>query len=343
MKKIKHILLLFFVCCTLGGCEKALMGNDADSDAVAVFEYLWERVDEQYAFFDVKHVDWQAVHDSLRPQVYEGMRQDKLFNIMAKMLNTLQDGHVNLTSPFDVSRNDSVYYRMYANSNVDWNVVMTHYLKTDYHTTGSLLHNVLRDSTVIYVRYSSFSNVIHPSHFNYVVTKYPKAKGLILDLRQNGGGNVDNIWLLLKLMPNHGQKLYTTHIKTGPGHEDFGPLQTVYAHNDCGSYKAYTNPVVVLVDRGSFSATSTFAICTQGFDNMILMGDTTGGGLGLPNGGELPNRWRYRFSITRTYALDGKNYENGVPPDKRVLLNKDSVALGYDNVIERACDWIISN
>ena len=62
--------------------------------------------------------------------------------------------------------------------------------------------------------------------------------------------------------------------------------------------------------------------------------------MGLPNGGELPNGWHYRFSITRTIANDGGNYENGVSPDYRILLSPEATAAGVDNVIEFACDWI---
>ena len=102
----------------------------------------------------------------------------------------------------------------------------------------------------------------------------------------------------------------------------------------------YDKPVAVLIDRGSFSATSYFAICTQAFDNIRLFGDYTGGGLGMPNGGMLPNGWKYRFSVTRSIALDGGNYENGVPPTVRVLLDPAATAQGIDNIVETAADWI---
>ena len=99
--------------------------------------------------------------------------------------------------------------------------------------------------------------------------------------------------------------------------------------------------MAVLIDRGSYSATSFFAICTMAYDNIRLFGDYSGGGLGLPNGGVLPNGWTYRFSTTRTLAIDGRNYENGVPPDVRVLLDPACTAQGVDNVIEAAAEWIL--
>ena len=42
----------------------------------------------------------------------------------------------------------------------------------------------------------------------------------------------------------------------------------------------------------------------------------------MPNGGQMPNGWRYRFSITQTLSLDGSSeFENGVPPDSQIYFN----------------------
>jgi hypothetical protein len=153
---------------------------------------------------------------------------------------------------------------------------------------------------------------------------------------------VDTIGMLLSIFDNHKQPLYTTQVKKGAGHNDFGDPVTVYAaDSSLLGNNPYIKPVAVLIDRGSYSATSFFSVCTQGYDNVKLFGDYTGGGLGLPNGGMLPNGWTYRFSTSRTLDMAGHNYENGVPPDERVILDPVATALGLDNVIETAADWIM--
>ena len=327
-------------------CERAFMEDVEPFTPVSVFDYLWNKVDQQYAFFDLKGVDWDSVYEVYRPKVSEDdMHVDSLFQVCAAMLNTLQDGHTNLISKFDVSHNDSVYYRMYANRNINTEVVVLNYLTVNYHTTGGFTHNAIRDGKVAYIRYASFMDDITTDNLSNLLDYYQDCKGLILDLRQNGGGNVANISTLLSIFDNHGQPLYQTQIKSGPGHDDFSELTTVYAedmdYDDPFTEAPYTKPVAVLIDRGSYSATSFFAICTMAYDNIRLFGDYSGGGLGLPNGGALPNGWTYRFSITRTIALDGGNYENGVPPQERVILDPACTAQGIDNVIEAAADWIM--
>ena len=323
----------------LSGCEKAFMHSPSASP-VRTFDYLWHKVDEQYSMFDVKQVDWTAVYDSLRPRVSDTTSSDSLFALCAAMLNTLNDGHVNLVSPHDVSRSDTVTHRFYAQSGIDLRTVFLHYLGSGYHSTSGIAHNALCGGRVMYLYYGSFSNTVSVSGLRHIIRSYPHARGMILDIRDNGGGNLANIHRILSIMPSNGQVLYRSQIKNGPAHDQFTPLEPTYA--PAGVDSAYTLPVLVLTDRGCFSASSTFAVATQAYPNLLLMGDTTGGGMGLPTMGVLPNGWLYRFSITRTIALDGRNYENGVPPD--ILLPFDRAqaqTLGRDNIIDSACARIL--
>ncbi len=334
-------VLLPLALCLLGGCEKMFMAEDVESHKVSTFEYLWQRMDAMYSHFDVKGVDWQAVHDSTLPRVQQCHSSEELFSTLATMLNTLNDGHVNLISGFDVSHCTALYRRMEEEKNIDFDVVQRYYLGYDYHTTAGLLHQCIADSQVVYVRYGSFSHSASTAALNYVARCYPQARGMVLDIRQNGGGEVENVWRLLRLFPSQGQLLYTTAIKSGPGRNDFSPRKPVYAPAVAEGFTAYDNPVCVLVDRGSYSAASTFALCAATYRNVTLVGDTTGGGLGLPNGGDLPNGWHYRFSVTKTYDSHGNDWENGVPPDVRVRIAPDDAANGRDAVIDKAVELIL--
>ena len=338
----RHIFLLILPCLLFASCEKLLMPDDSPATATATFDYLWHQIDERYSMFDVKRVDWQAVYDSLRPKVYDGMKNDSLFTVCAAMLNTLHDGHVNLYNSYNISHSDSIYYRFYADDDIDINAVILTYLGPNYRTTGGMAYGPLCNGRVLYIRYASFSNAIGVNQLRYIIRSCPDAQGMILDLRGNGGGDLANIYNILSLMPSHGQKLYSSQIKSGPGHNDFTPLADTYAPTVADS-DAFHLPVIVLIDRGCFSATSSFAICTQAYDNMRLMGDTTSGGMGLPTMGVLPNNWRYRYSVTRTLALDGKNYENGVPPDIPLRLDRQAALNSRrDNIIDSACHIILT-
>ena len=127
-------------------------------------------------------------------------------------------------------------------------------------------------------------------------------------------------------------------IKTGPAHDDFSDPEPVIVEPHDGI--RYEKPVMVLTDRGTYSSGSLLALATKALPNVTLVGDTTGGGLGMPNGGQLPNGWSYRFSITQSLTLDHRpDYENGVPPDSPTQL--DWSDLTRDEILEEAIKLIL--
>lgn len=332
MRGIKLILFILL----LAGCEEVLFEAQLADTPVTNFEYLWEASRDRYSFFELKQIDWDQYYAENRPLVGEDISQDSLFNILAGMLNALQDGHVNLNAPFNRSRFD---FSLLGPVNFDWRNIKENYIGEDYYISGPLSHNFLANNEVGYIRYASFTQAFSNYHISFVLNRYLRTKGLILDIRSNGGGNISNVYRLLNFLHETPTLLYTSSIKSGSGHEDFSAPVEVFS-------EPIDNPwprkVVVLVDRQSFSASSFFALGAKAIDNMVLMGDTTGGGLGLPNGGQLPNGWTYRFSITQTIDPEGNNYENGVPPDVVSILTDEDRIGGRDRVIEDAIELILS-
>ena len=243
----KTTLILFCLGFFFTSCEKIFMDEPVGSDAISTFEYLWNKVDQQYAFFNLKGVDWDSVHAVYRPMVYEGMSDEELFDVCGAMLNTLRDGHTNLISGFDVSRNDTVYYKMVAEKNIDPDVVLLHYLTLGYHSTNGFSHNSIRNGQVAYLRFSTFENAVDDGTLIYLMDYYKNCKGIILDMRQNGGGLVSNVKELLSIFDNHGQVLYQTQIKSGPKHDEFTEMATVCADTTCLLDEPYTKPVAVLI------------------------------------------------------------------------------------------------
>ncbi len=183
------------------------------------------------------------------------------------------------------------------------------------------------------MRFSSFSDEIDQINTDFVLNRYKDTKGLILDLRENGGGSPKDMFKLLSRFVETKTLIYYSRIKSGPNHNDFSDSKPAYVEPYDG--ERYKNKVVILTDRGTFSAGSFTALAAKAISNIVLIGDTTGGGLGLPNGGQLPNGWTYRFSITQALTLDkSPDYENGVPPDIPVLFDWND--LKTDEIIERA-------
>ncbi|MBO7490348.1 MAG: S41 family peptidase [Bacteroidales bacterium] len=335
-------LVLIATSLLLASCEKMFMSADMEPTPTATFDYMWTQIDERYSLFDVKDVDWNQMRDSLRPQVFDGMSNDSLFAVLKKLINSLNDGHVDIWGNNDVASSEEIFLQRYGNGNFDLNTVVLNYLRANHHTTGGMSYNTVSNGDVLYIRYSSFSNSASEAQIDAILQRYPDVKGFIFDIRQNGGGAIQNEWNLMAFLPNEGQLLYTTQLKAGPAHNDFGIPQQVFAPSN-GNHTPISKPFVLLTDRGCYSAASSFALCLKSYSNVIVMGDTTGGGLAIPAGGALPNGWHYRFGVSRTIAPDGVNYENGVPPDQLLRLDPAAVANGHDNIIDSAARLIVTS
>jgi hypothetical protein len=318
-------------------CEKILMEDEPANDPVTNFEHLWKTADEKYSFFEYKGINWDEIYAVYRPQVNNEMNNYQLFKVLGSMLNELKDGHVNLTAPFDISRYSFKYN---APENFNFRLIKDHYIGWDYRITGALANTIFeRDGLSIgYIYYGSFLNYVESADIDFVIGSLWHTDGIILDMRNNGGGSVSNIYKIGSRFADQERIVYSSAMKTGPGHEDFGEPAEV-SMEPGGSYQ-YTRPVVLLTNRGCFSATSFYAAAMKAFPHVIQVGDTTGGGLGSPAGFELPNGWGYRFSVSRTLSPDGQNWENGVPPDVTVWMDPQHELEGIDDIMEKAIEII---
>lgn len=332
---IKNTTITISLFLLFSSCEKVFLEEElATTNPKINFDYLWQKCLEEYSYFNVKNIDWQSVKNKYKPALNNKMSQDSLFTVLSEMLNELKDGHVNLFSGFRTS--------FYANSlqeqdNFDWRIVIDNYLDSSYERTGVFQHKKISEN-ICYIRLSSFKEQIAALHLDYILQKYATTNGMILDLRENGGGKIANVYRVLERFINNSTTVYYSRIKTGPEINDFSNTQPVIVKPFNGI--KYLKPIVVLVDSGTFSSGSLFALATKAFPNIKLIGQKTSGGLGMPRGGQLPNGWYYRFSVTQTLDLNKNlNQENGVLPDIKVLMNWQDRT--KDEVLEKAIEQLI--
>ncbi len=341
---MKHLFYILLVLISLKfiSCEKIFLGKEPDNTPENNFKFLWQQVEMKYSFFDIKDVRWDSVYYKYSPLISDNMSQEQLFDCLAEMLYELKDGHVNLYSLFKTSHYD---FSLLGPVNINFRIIKENYLNNNYEITGPFIHGYISGSDIGYIRYASFSNNITEQHFQYMLNKYKGTKGLVFDIRQNGGGYIENVFKILSRFLSQKTLIYYTQIKTGyisgPNDTTFGNPVPVYVVPS--QEEKYTGKVIVLTDRGSYSASSFFTVACHAIPNMYIIGDTTGGGLGLPTSGQLPNGWIYRFPITRTISVSGKNWENGVPPDIYITMQPDHNVTGVDDILEEAILMILND
>ena len=326
---------VLIICMALCGisCEKVLIREEASGDPIENFESMWHTLDEKYSYFELKNIDWDSVYREYRPQVRPDMNEVELFDLLAEMLFILRDGHVNLVTPFDLSRNWQWYLQ--SPENFDYALLERNYLKEDYRITGPFRHRLI--DSMGYIYYGSFSSNFSSAQLDLLMETYEDARGLIIDIRNNGGGKLSNAHDLDARFLEKERTVYCEAYKDGPGHEDF--TACIPQLLSPPQQYTYDKKVVLLTNRSSYSAANTFTVIMSQLDLVHHMGDTTGGGGGLPVDYELPNGWRYRFSATRTRLPNGMPTELGIPPDTVVYLKAEDEIEGEDTMLEAALDF----
>jgi C-terminal processing protease CtpA/Prc len=326
----------------------AAIKDDPKPKNEEIFDHLWETVDQKYSFFLDKNIDWDAAKSQYRNEASSAKNSLELFDALAAMLFLLEDGHVNLSAGIDLSRNWQ-WYLDYP-SNFNWDIVERNYLiPSEAYQISGPLHNTIIDD-VGYIYYESFSNNVSTSLMDYIIQKFETGdfvcadtcavKGIIIDVRNNGGGAISNAFTIANRFADEKMKVADWYYKTGPEHDAFDEVETKYIEFEGSENFVFKKPIVVLTNRSSFSSSNFFASMMSFLPNVTIMGDATGGGGGLPINTELLNGWRVRFSATRTIDAQGQNIEFGVVPDIKIDMDTTDILRGKDTIIESAINFI---
>lgn len=323
-------IIFIFSVVLMVSCEKVFLRQGVNQSPSFLFEELWEDIQNRYAYFEEKNIDWVDVRLQYAPLISEDMKEEELFEVLADMLAELEDGHVNLTSTFNRSRNWD-WFQDYP-INYNQKVIDQYYLGNDFWITGPL-HHVVIDS-VLYVNYRSFVDELTREHMDVVVNRAKGLYGVIIDVRSNGGGSLANALMLASAFTDETRTYGQTRIKTGACSDCFSVWNDQRVTPKSG--ERYLDDVVVLTNRRSYSSTTYFAQMMCVLPHVKLVGDITGGGGGTPAYGELSNGWLYRFSSTQFIDKNGDHLEFGVPVDHSVEMNSQDEIIGLDSIIEFA-------
>lgn len=327
------IQLLLLLCC-LPHLTACIGEEEYANNPQGNFDQLWKIIDEKYCFFDYKQIDWDAIYAEYKDKITPGISNYALFDVLSNMLNELQDGHVNLSST-DLT---SSYEAWYQNSprNFREDIVKEYYLgRTIEHlSTAGMQYKILNDN-IGYIRYADFTKSADNGDINEVLSYLSACNGLIIDVRDNGGGNITNSTRLAARFTNKRVLTgFITH-KTGKGHNDFSAPSAIYLEPANGV--RWQKKVIVLTNCRCYSATNDFVNNMKGLsDKITILGDKTGGGAGLPFTSELPNGWTVRFSASPHFDSEMHQIEWGISPDVMMNMRAEDEANNKDTFIEKA-------
>ena len=336
----RFVTLVVIVAVSLTALSSCVTEDTYDNTPSGNLEALWHTLDEHYCFFSYKEQEsglrWDSVHEAYRAKLSPSMTQVDLFEVCTEMIRELRDGHVNLTSSYNVGRYWDWYERYPANFS---DSIQRNYLHTDYYITQGIKYRLL-ESGIGYVYCPSFDPAFGQGNLSSIFSLLAAAKGLILDVRNNEGGLLTSAQALAECFINDKTLGgYIAH-KTGPGHDDISSPRAITLTPAEGV--RWQRQVVVLTNRRCFSAANSLVMYLKGLPRVTVMGARTGGGCGMPFSSELPNGWLLRFSACPMYDRNMQLTESGIDPDIAVDMTSADMQRGKDTMIEAAIQLLLS-
>jgi hypothetical protein len=308
---------------------------DSDTD-VADFEAAWSWVDSVYPVFDEKAIAWDSVHAVYRP-LAEAAEGAEILQVLSDLLAVPRDGHLYLTTPGGGPLYPYISTRLIRDRHTFSALLVPEYLDERLKRVGGgAVEYGTIGGDVGYIRIASFDPSAVADHFGEVVEALRSTDGLILDVRNNNGGDHENVAAVVSQFITSTLVWVEAVEVDGVPFEPWEPIQPAAGHD------AYANRVVVLINGASHSAAEILAETMRQLPMATLVGDTTAGAgcndRDVSQGDRtLPSGIRIHIPTGCVLRYDGLPIEwNGVPPDFRVPQSEADIASGHDPQLEHA-------
>ncbi len=157
-------------------------------------------------------------------------------------------------------------------------------------------------------------------------------KGVIVDLRNNGGGYLEvSVDLLSQFLEG---KVEAVSIKR----RDESLSETRYTN---GSPSLPKIPLVVLINDGSASASEIFAGAIQDHKRGLVMGEQSFGKGSVQEVDKLKDGSSIRLTIARWFTPNGTNIDHtGITPDREVALTEEDYLADRDPQLDAAVKYL---
>ncbi len=164
-----------------------------------------------------------------------------------------------------------------------------------------------------YVRITDFQQGLTEEFTAVIDTLRRKgAESFIIDLRGNPGGLLHEAVDLLGLFFDPGTLVVYTRGRTPDNNFDYRTRGT-------GTYRS--NPVIVLVDKGSASASEIVAGAFQDWDRGVILGDTTFGKGSVQRVFKLSEGYELKLTTAKYYTPSGRCIHR---PERKDTLKEDT-------------------
>ncbi|NDK07728.1 PDZ domain-containing protein [Candidatus Gracilibacteria bacterium] len=155
-----------------------------------------------------------------------------------------------------------------------------------------------------------------------------KISGLIIDLRDNGGGYLQSAVEILSEFIENGNVLVKTKYRDSLFNNEYKSINTG---------EIFNKKIVILVNGNSASASEITAGALREYNKAIIVGEKTFGKGSVQEPFDLSNGGLLKITIAKWFTPKGKNIDQeGIEPDIEVVFIKEDYEKLYDRQLEEA-------
>lgn len=334
-------------------CSEANLLSQTDLESN--FEYMWHTMNDYYAFFEARGIDWQAVYDEYRPQISSSTTTEEFFEVVEEVFREFGDGHLELSNS-QYSASGSAYngffaevLRNYSDESQDlgelWrNLVsfndeaLTHLLRDNklntYQGADAIRWGHVSEN-VGYIRIDRVQNMgtaggqEDPDNFIEALAGIEQDIEITDTIMQAALADMQSSEALIIDLRFNSGGYDNVSLKIASYFSDkdqvIGTKQAVHKHHQGEVYQltlteslteVYSKPVYVITGRSTGSGGEVLSMAFKALPQVTMIGEPTNGSVSDSLGHQLPNGWGLSLSHEVYKDNEGIAVESiGVTPD----------------------------
>lgn len=334
-------------------------GRDPINSPQENYRVFWQTFAEQYPFFSLHKVDWQAIDTKFGPDVTSTATPTRLFEILRQMIEPLQDAHTGLEAEdinkeFDGRRSDPNHLE-----HNDWKkaieIIESKYVHGPLQPyCNGYVQFAMLGNALGYLRVTTFYDYTEGGYANQVRSLqqsldaifggFEKLKGLVIDVRLNNGGDDPLGIEIASRLTGRKYLAYTKAARRNTSldlHIQLTQQQSTWVVPS--TKPGFKGRVALLIGPDTVSAGETFAMALMGREPHVMrIGLNTQGVFSDVLNRSLPNGWRFRLPNELYFTAHSHTFDAvGIPPDIRVpFLSQKDLQAGRDRALDEAINWL---
>lgn len=321
----------------------AVAGGARKDDPEYNFETFWKLFDKHYAHFETRQTDWKKQYEIYRPKVNPATTPDQLLSIFNEMTAPLKDGHVVISPTGDLpaSAKYSAFFQEFPTRELQFQFRQLTLQGLSDNGFGKMkkfrsdpydIGGYCRSADFGYVQINGFGGMPLSEfgrQLDEMVREFADVKGLIIDIRINGGGSPAYLEELTGRLTQVRRLVGYGRTRIGKKKHEYSPWTPYYIAPKGANQ--LVKPTVLLTSGSTISAGDHCALYLKELPYVKQVGENTNGIFSPMLGKKLPNGWEVALSNGQTVSSRRISYEGrGVPVDIELIHRQADLAQGVD-------------